>query len=124
MKVAVVRETTPGERRVALTPDAVARVRPAGIEVLVESGAGERAWFPDSAYAEAGATIVSRDELLAGADAVVMVGQPDAALVAGLRPGQAVFGMLAPLINPDLAVTLAGKGVTAVSLDGLPRTLS
>ena len=124
MKVAVVRETTPGERRVALTPDAVARLRPAGIEVLVESGAGERAWFPDSAYAEAGATIVSRDELLAGADAVVMVGRPDAALLAGLRPGQAVFGMLAPLTDPDLAVTLAGKGVTAVSLDGLPRTLS
>jgi len=124
MKVAVVRETAPGERRVALTPDAVARLSPAGIEVLVESGAGDGAWFGDSAYAEAGATIVSRDELLAAADVIVTVGKPDADLQQRLRAGQAVFGMLAPLTDPDLAAALAGKGVTAVSLDGLPRTLS
>src|SRR5207248_1634278 len=124
MKVAVVNEGAPGERRVALAPDAVGRLRPAGIEVLVESGAGEGAWFPDSGYAEAGASIVSRDELLAAADAIVMVGKPGAGLRAGLRAGQAVFGMLAPLTDPDLAAELAGRGVTAVSLDGLPRTLS
>ena len=124
MKVAVVKEATPGERRVALAPDAVARLGPAGIEVLVQSGAGEAAWFPDSAYAEAGATIVSRDELLAAADAIVTVGKPDAGLLAGLRAGQAVFGMLAPLTDPGLAADLAARGVTAVSLDGLPRTLS
>ena len=124
MKVAVVRETAPGERRVALTPDAVARLRPAGIDVLVESGAGDGAWFGDSAYAEAGATIVSRDELLAAADAIVTVGKPDADLRQRLRSGQAVFGMLAPLTDPDLAAALARGGVTAVSLDGLPRTLS
>ena len=124
MKVAVVSETAPGERRVALTPDAVARLSPAGIDVLVESGAGDGAWFGDSAYAEAGATIVSRDELLAAADAIVTVGKPDADLRQRLRSGQAVFGMLAPLTDPDLAAALAGNGVTAVSLDGLPRTLS
>ena len=123
MKVAVVKEATPGERRVALAPDAVARLGPA-VEVLVQSGAGEAAWFPDSAYAEAGATIVSRDELLAAADAIVTVGKPDAGLLAGLRAGQAVFGMLAPLTDPGLAADLAARGVTAVSLDGLPRTLS
>jgi NAD(P) transhydrogenase subunit alpha len=55
MKAAVVKETAPGERRVALVPDAVARLRPAGIEVLVESGAGDGAWLTDSAYADAGA---------------------------------------------------------------------
>ncbi len=124
MKVAVVRETAPGERRVALTPDAVARLSPAGIDVLVESGAGDGAWFGDSAYAEAGAAIVSRDELLADADAIVTVGKPDAGLRQGLRSGQAVFGMLAPLTDPELAAALAASGVTAVSLDGLPRTLS
>jgi NAD(P) transhydrogenase subunit alpha len=124
MKVAVVKEATPGERRVALAPDAVARLGPAGIEVLVQSGAGAAAWFPDSAYAEAGATIVSRDELLAAADAIVTVGKPDAGLLAGLRAGQAVFGMLAPLTDPGLAADLAARAVTAVSLDGLPRTLS
>lgn len=124
MKVAVVRETAPGERRVALTPDAVARLGPAGVDVLVEAGAGDGAWFGDSAYAEAGATIVSRDELLATADAIVMVGKPDDGLRRGLRSGQAVLGMLAPLTDPDLAASLAGSGVTAISLDGLPRTLS
>jgi proton-translocating NAD(P)+ transhydrogenase subunit alpha len=124
MKVAVISEGAPDERRVALTPDAVARLEPQGIEVLVQSGAGERAWFADSAYAEAGATVVSRDELLASADVLVMVGQPDPDLVPRLRSGQAVIGMLAPLTDPALAATLAKAGVTAISLDGLPRTLS
>ena len=124
MKVGVVKEGAPGERRVALTPDAVGRLGPAGIDVLVESGAGDGAWFPDSAYAEAGATIVSRDELLAAADAIVTVGKPESGVLAGLRAGQAVLGMLAPLTDPDLAAGLAARGVTAISLDGLPRTLS
>jgi len=54
MKAAVVKETSPGERRVALVPDAIARLRPAGIDVLVESGAGEAAWLSDAVYADAG----------------------------------------------------------------------
>ena len=124
MKVAVIKEGAPGERRVALTPDAVARLGPKGIEVLVESGAGDGAWFADSVYAEAGAAVVSRDELLASADVLVMVGKPDPDLVPRRRPGQAIIGMLAPLTDPDLAATLAKAGVTAISLDGLPRTLS
>jgi H+-translocating NAD(P) transhydrogenase subunit alpha len=124
MKVAVVKEGAPGERRVALAPDAVGKLNGAGIDVLVESGAGAGAWFPDSAYAEAGASIVSRDELLASADVIVMVGKPGPGLLPGLRKGQAVIGMLAPLTDPELARELADKGVTAVSLDGLPRTLS
>ena len=70
MKAAVVKETAPGERRVALVPDAVARLRPAGIEVLVESGAGEGAWLSDAVYADAGASIVSTAELYRTADVV------------------------------------------------------
>jgi NAD(P) transhydrogenase subunit alpha len=124
MKVAVVKEGAPGERRVALTPDAIGKLNGAGIEVLVEAGAGAGAWFADSAYAEAGATVVSRDELLASADVIVMTGKPDPGLAPDLRKGQAVIGMLAPLTDPGLARDLAGRGVTAISLDGLPRTLS
>ena len=75
MKVAVIKETAPGERRVALVPEAVAKLRAAGIEVLVESGAGDGAWFADDAYAEAGASIVSGAEAAAEADAILMVGQ-------------------------------------------------
>ena len=71
MKVAVVKESGPGERRVALVPEMIARLRGAGLDVLVESGAGDGAWFADSTYAEAGATVVSREELLAGADLVL-----------------------------------------------------
>ena len=123
MKVAVVKETAPGERRVALVPEAVAKLTGAGPEVLVETGAGDGAWFPDAAYAEAGAAIVSRSELAAAADVILTVTRPDDALLGALRPGQAVFGMLNPLADPAFAADLAARGVTAVSLDGLSRTL-
>ena len=123
MKVAVVRETGPSERRVALVPEAVAKLRSAGHEVLVESGAGEGAFLPDDAYSEAGATVVAADQL-AEADAILMVGRPDASLISRLRPGQAIFGLLAPLTDPALAAQLAGTGATVVSLDLIPRTLS
>jgi NAD(P) transhydrogenase subunit alpha len=124
MKVAVVKETAPGERRVALVPEMIGRLRGAGLEVLVEPGAGDGAWFADSAYADAGASVVSRAELLAGADLILTVGKPDAELTAGLHRGQAILGLLNPLADPGLAATLAAQGVTAISLDGLPRTLS
>jgi NAD(P) transhydrogenase subunit alpha len=124
MKVAVVKESAPGERRVALVPEMIARLRGAGLEVLVESGAGDRAWFADSAYAEAGASVVSREELLAGADLIVTVGKPDPQVLERLRSGQAILGLLSPLADPGLAAALAAQGVTAISLDGLPRTLT
>ena len=124
MKVAVLKETAPGERRVALVPEMVGRLKGAGLDVLVESGAGEAAWFDDAAYAEAGATIVSRPELVSAADIILTVSKPDEALLGALRSGQAVIGMLNPLADPALAAALAAKGVTAISLDGIPRTLS
>src|SRR4249920_1130500 len=124
MKAAVVKETPPGECRVALVPDAIAKLRPAGIDVLVEGGAGDGAWLPDAVYAEAGASIVSAAEIYRTADVILTVTRPSAAAVSELRPGQAVIGMLAPLTDPEYAATLAARGVTAISLDGLPRTLS
>jgi H+-translocating NAD(P) transhydrogenase subunit alpha len=123
MKVAVVKETAPGERRVALVPEAVVKLRAAGLEVLVETAAGDGAWLSDDAFTEAGATIASRDELTAAADVIVTVGPPDEPVIAGLRSGQALLGMLAPLTAPDFANRLAAAGVTAVSLDLIPRTL-
>ena len=124
MKVAVVKEDAPGERRVALVPETVPRLTAAGLEVLVEEGAGDAAWFPDSAYAAAGAAIAKTGELYATADVILTVTRPGEAAQKGLRAGQALFGMLSPLVTPELALQLAEKGVTAVSLDGLPRTLS
>src|SRR5690242_2202119 len=123
MKVAVVKETGPAERRVALVPEAVAKLQSGGHEVLVQTGAGAGAFFSDDAYSEAGASVVTADQL-AAADAVLMVGRPDDGQVARLRRGQAVFGMFAPLADPALAASLAEAGATAVSLDLIPRTIS
>jgi H+-translocating NAD(P) transhydrogenase subunit alpha len=123
MKVAVVKETAPGERRVALVPEAVPKLRAAGLEVVVEAGAGDGAWVSDDAFTEAGASIVGHEELGQAADVVVMVGRPDEQVMAGLRPGQAILGMLSPLGDPGFAQRLAEAGVTAISLDLIPRTL-
>jgi len=124
MKVGVVRESAAGERRVALVPETVPRLVQAGLEVLVEEGAGVSAWFPDGAYTDTGATTASTDDLYATADIILTVTRPDEAAVARLRSGQAVIGMLGPLIDPRLSASLAERGVTVISLDGLPRTLS
>ncbi len=122
MKVAVIKEGDPAERRVALVPEAVQKVRAAGIDVLVETGAGARAWLTDDSYGEAGASVVSHQEALA-ADVLLLVGKPARDLVAGLRPGQVVIGLLAPLTDAELTASLAAAGVTAISMDMIPRTL-
>ena len=121
MKVAVVKETARAERRVALVPETVPRLIAAGHAVLVESGAGDRAWFTDGAYSDAGASVVSATELYRSAEIILTIAKP---AVRRLRDGQAVIGMLAPLTDPGLAAELAAKRVTAISMDGLPRTLS
>ncbi len=124
MKVGVAKETAPGERRVALVPEALGKLKAAGLEVLVEKGAGAGAAIPDDAFAAAGAEVVSTDALYQQSDVVLRVARPSADDVRRLRKGQAVIGVLAPLIDPGLAKDLAAKGVTAISLDAIPRTLS
>lgn len=119
--VGVVAERAPGERRVALTPEVVGTLTRAGLDVLVETGAGVGAWYPDAAYEQAGARVVETAKLFADADVVVAVGQPDPE---ALREGQLVVGLLQPLLHPRVVAGLAGRGITAVSLDGLPRTLT
>ncbi|HWF57147.1 MAG TPA: NAD(P) transhydrogenase subunit alpha [Candidatus Dormibacteraeota bacterium] len=123
LAVVAIKETAPGERRVALAPDAVGRLEAAGLDVLVEAGAGTEARFSDDVYVEAGASIVSGAEVTA-ADLVVTVGTLSPAQVDRLRPGQTVIGMLRPLVAPQLARQLAERGVTAISLDGMPRTVA
>jgi H+-translocating NAD(P) transhydrogenase subunit alpha len=118
----VVKETAPGERRVALVPEAISKLSAAGLDVLVESGAGDGSWLTDDAYAEAGASVVSRSEAIA-ADVVLMVGKPDDAIVAATHQGQVLIGLLGPLADPGIADRLAAAGVTAISLDMIPRTL-
>jgi len=122
--VGVVRETAPGERRVAIVPDSVAQLTKAGLEVVVEQGAGVGALIPDSAYEAAGARVVSRDDLYRTADVVLRIQKPSDDETKRLRKGQAVIGLLQPLLDPKLMERLAGAGVTAISLDAIPRTLS
>ena len=124
MKVGVAKETAPGERRVALVPEVLGKLKAAGLDILVERGAGSGSSIPDAAYEEAGATVVSTDDLYRDADAVLRVAKPSAAEVGRLRQGQAVLGLLSPLIDPATAKALADRGVTAISLDAIPRTLS
>jgi H+-translocating NAD(P) transhydrogenase subunit alpha len=124
LKVAAIKETAPGERRVALTPEAAGRLSSLDVELLVETGAGAASWFTDDAYEQAGATVLDSDDLRKTADVFVSVTRPDPSMIAALRTGQTVVGLLRPLSDPGYSAGLAAAGVTAISLDGLPRTVS
>lgn len=121
LRLGVVKATSSVERRVALTPDVLAKLQAAGAEVLVESGAGAAAWFADTDYEAAGARIVDSAVLYADADVIVSVAAADSGR---LRSGQAIIGLLSPLLNASGMAELAARGVIAISLDGLPRTLT
>lgn len=124
MKIGVVKERAPNERRVALVPDALKPLIAAGAEILVERGAGDGAALPDNLYETAGAKIVDRTTLYAEADVIARVQKPDSEDAKSLRSGQVIVGLLQPLIDPPLMAALAAQGVTAISLDAIPRTLS
>lgn len=124
VSVGIMKESASGERRVAVVPEVVSRIRDLGLDVLVEAGAGDGAWLPDSAYRQAGASVLPAATLDERAAVLVCVRAPDPARVARLRPGQLLIGLLDPLGAPELVRACADRGVTAISLDLLPRTLS
>ncbi|HWX09029.1 MAG TPA: Re/Si-specific NAD(P)(+) transhydrogenase subunit alpha [Gaiellaceae bacterium] len=117
MKVGVVREVAPDERRVALVPESVAKLAAAGFAIVVEPGAGEAASFPDDAYRDAGATLGSPWE----ADAIVKVRKPEEGEVARLRDGQLLIGFLDPLADRAGVERLAARGVVAFAMESIPR---
>jgi H+-translocating NAD(P) transhydrogenase subunit alpha len=119
MKVVVPRETAPGERRVALVPETVRRL--SSFDVVVETGAGLAAGFPDSEYAAAGAEVAARDGLYADAGAVVRVARPSAEEVAELAPGTVLIGFLAPLTDPEGIQRLEARGLVAFAMEAIPR---
>jgi NAD(P) transhydrogenase subunit alpha len=121
MRAGVVAESAPGERRVALTPDAVRRLIDAGFEVVIEAAAGDGAWFADSDFVDAGARITDAAGVRNDAEVILCVGPPD---YASLRSGQTVIGLLQPLLAAPAMAELGTRGITAISLDGLPRTLT
>jgi H+-translocating NAD(P) transhydrogenase subunit alpha len=122
VKVGVARESAPGECRVALVPESVERLAAQGFVLLVEAGAGERAWFADDLYERAGARIMGGfAELAAEADAVVKVQRPSASETDALRDGQVLIGLLQPLGDPEGIERLAARGVIAFALEAIPR---
>ena len=121
MRVAVPRETAPGERRVALVPETVSKLRDAGFEISVERGAGEAAGFPNTAYAEAGADLADGGSLVDRADAVVRVAPPSPREADTLPSGSVLIGFLQPLTDPDGIARLRERGVVAFAMESIPR---
>ena len=128
MIVGVAVETYPEEQRVALVPGEVPKLVEAGLEVLVQQGAGERAGFPDADYQDQGARLApDRKEVFASADVLLQVHPLDANSGVGqedldlMRRGQIVLGLLNPLGAPEVARELAERGITAFALELLPR---
>lgn len=128
MIVGVVKESFPDEHRVALIPSSVPPLVKSGFEVIVESGAGAAAGYPDAQYQEKGVRVLpSREEVFAGLNILVQVrtlganpeaGRPDVGL---LRAGQVVIGLAEPLTSPEAVKALAEAGVTLLAMELIPR---
>ncbi|HEX4113512.1 MAG TPA: Re/Si-specific NAD(P)(+) transhydrogenase subunit alpha [Stellaceae bacterium] len=127
MKISVVTERRPHERRVAASPDTVKRFVGQGLEVLVEAGAGAGSAYPDAAYAAAGGQIVGRETAFGDADILLKVQRPLSAgegasdEMALLRRGSVLVGMLSPLQQKDQVAAYAKAGVTAFAMELVPR---
>ena len=117
MKIGVVRETAPGERRVALVPETVGRLAKGGNQLVVERGAGEASSFPDKLYTDAVATIGDAWS----AEMVLKVAKPSDDELERLRDGTVLIAFLQPLTNHALVRDLASRGITALSMDAIPR---
>ncbi|HEY6876232.1 MAG TPA: Re/Si-specific NAD(P)(+) transhydrogenase subunit alpha, partial [Candidatus Dormibacteraeota bacterium] len=122
MKVATPKETAAGERRVALTPDTATKLIGAGLQVSLQTGAGAEAYLGDDLYRTAGVTVVgAENELFQGADAVLKVQAPDQTEVRLLPQGCVLISFLQPATEAGIVRALASQGVTAFSLELVPR---
>jgi H+-translocating NAD(P) transhydrogenase subunit alpha len=129
VKVAIPKEFVADERRVALVPETVAKLVKQGYDIRVQAGAGEKAFFPDAFYKEAGATLVPDvTTLLSDADVVLKIqelgvhpetGKHEAEM---LREGTVLISFLEPLMRPEVMNKLAERKITSFSMDAVPRT--
>ena len=120
MKIGVPRESFAGENRVALIPASVAPLKKGGLDVIVERDAGTAAGFTDAAYEQAGAALGSRGDVFSTAEILLQI-RAIPAEPAKLRRGQTVIGFADPLGSPDAIRDLAETGVTAFSMELMPR---
>ena len=121
MRVAVPRETAPGERRVALVPETVSKLRDAGFAIRVERDAGTAAGFLDESYREAGAEVVETGALLDETEGVVRVSRPAPNETAALESGTVLIGFLQPLSDTEGIAALRDRGVIAFAMESIPR---
>ena len=125
MVIGVPKEERAGETRVALSPTALPQLTKAGFDIVIESGAGDLAGYPDATFTDRGARIGSRDDVFA-ADVVVQVnvlgGDAGSADLGKLRQGQIVVGAVAPFARPELVKAIAGTGATLFALELVPRS--
>ena len=121
MIVGIVKETAQGERRVAIAPETVGRLERFGVEVVVEKGAGVAAALLDDAYVEAGAKVLDAADVDREAELIVRVQKPTPVEIERLRSQQGLIGFLQPLIDPGPTRAIAERGVTAFSMDAIPR---
>ncbi len=123
MQISVPAETWQNERRVALIPDSVQRLTKAGFDIALQSGAGAEAGYSDDDYEAAGATISNdRSSLLSSGDVVLRVRKPDLEEVSQLKEGALHISYLDPYNESDLVDALSSKGITAISMEMIPRT--
>ncbi|GAC1519047.1 MAG: Re/Si-specific NAD(P)(+) transhydrogenase subunit alpha [Vulcanimicrobiaceae bacterium] len=123
MLIGVPSEIVPGERRVALVPETVAKLAKAGLTVLVQSGAGTAASFPDGDYTAAGATLApTAADVFARAEFIAKFARPTPQELAAMRPGQTLLAFLSPLGDPASVEAYANAKITALSMDAIPRT--
>jgi NAD(P) transhydrogenase subunit alpha len=121
LKIAVLKETADGERRVAATPETVKKLTALGAAIEVEAGAGLTASISDPEYEAAGATVGSREQALAGAEAVLGVQGPDPASLQGVKPGALVIGALNPFGDRARVEGYASAGLEALAMEFMPR---
>ena len=123
MQIGVLKETFPGESRVAVAPDAAKKLVKLGAALTVEATAGEGCGFMDGDYAEAGAEVsAKRNDLLTKSDVILRIRKPEAAEISQLRQGCIHISYLDPFNEGELVAALAKQGVSAVSMEMIPRT--
>jgi NAD(P) transhydrogenase subunit alpha len=121
MRIGVPKETAAGEHRVALVPEVVGKLQAKGLDVLVQSGAGEGALLGDEQFTEAGAKISTDAGEVWRSDVVVTIAPPDPETIRGLGQGSILIGFLAPLTAPQTTRALADAGATAFAMEAIPR---
>jgi proton-translocating NAD(P)+ transhydrogenase subunit alpha len=121
MRIGVPKETAAGEHRVSLVPEVVSKLKGKGLDVVIQSGAGDDALVPDAAFAGAGAELSGDAAAIWGADVVLTISPPDPEQIRSLGGSSILIGFLAPLSSPQTTRALADAGATAFAMESIPR---